>query len=79
MVRLVTTQNGSIYRLDLEAKTWERVAETNLSGDIRSSGGPYTELRDAEVGKRMTIVAPGLAFGNRWIHTSVVTGVKNAE
>ncbi len=75
---LITTESGSVYRIDLNKKLWARISETERSGDIRTHFGTYTELRDVEVGKRMTIIAPGLAFGNRWIHTSVVKEIKDA-
>ena len=79
MIQLVTTASGSVYRIDSGKGTWERITETDRSGDIRTSGGPFDKVTGMVVGERMTIFAPGLAFGNRWIHTSVVTEISDAE
>jgi hypothetical protein len=76
MIRLVTTETGSVYKLDDVAKTWERIAETERSGNIRTQGGEYYEVFDIEVGKRGFIEGPGLAFGNRWIHTTIIVSIE---
>jgi hypothetical protein len=75
----VTTETGSIYSLDFDRKEWGRICATERSGDIRTDEGVFYEVRDMEVGKRMFIHGPGLAFGNRWIHTSKVVEIEDAK
>ncbi len=72
----VTTTSGSVYHIDLDKMTWERVEATERSGNIRTNGGTLYGVRDMEIGKRMHIDAPGLYMGNRWIHTMPVVKIE---
>jgi len=38
-MKRVTTETGSVYLIDEENKTWERVSTEDTSGKIRTSGG----------------------------------------
>lgn len=76
----ITTESGSTYVFDTAAYTWERTKRGDLFEQspvpLRTTSGTYNHLQDIEVGKRGTIHAPGLEFGMRWIHTSVITSVR---
>lgn len=76
----VQTASGSTYIFDTVNKTWERTVAGALLGKsplrLRTPKGVYNDLEDIEVGKRGTIHAPGLEFGNRWIHTSEIVSVR---
>lgn len=73
----VVTENGSVYRIDYDAKTWERVEETCLSGKVRTEGGDWTEVIVVE-GFPMLIEGPPLdrARTKRQITTTPVVSVK---
>lgn len=64
MTTTIRTETGSIYVLDEQAKTWERIASTSESGFLRGGGkGTYNELFGAEVGQRLQLfmdpITPG--------------------
>lgn len=79
----INTESGSTYVLDTVAQTWERTKKGELLPlslvPLRTVSGIYNSLEDIEVGKRGTIHAPGLEFGNRWIHTSKILSVDETE
>lgn len=76
----VTTENGSVYRIDYTTKTWERVEESPKSGKVRTESGTWTEVIFVE-GFPMLIEGPPLDLSRRkrQITTSVVTSVKEVE
>lgn len=83
MKMTLNTESGSIYVLDTVAHTWERIKKGELLPlspvPLRTTSGTYYALEDIEVGKRGTIHGPGLEFGARWIHTSMITSIETGE
>lgn len=81
MIVKVTTYTGSVYRIDYDARTWERVGETSASGAVRTDGrGTWTELHLPGEGFPMTIWGPPVdpAMDMRQITTSPVTNIEEA-
>ena len=76
MIR-VYTQSGSVYLIDREAKTWERVKVGEGSHALRTQSGTFTELYPIEVGRGVLMVCPPLVEGTigRTIYTSNVTEI----
>jgi hypothetical protein len=78
----VTTRNGSVYRLDYENKTWERVGETSTSGALRTDGrGTWTEVYLPGEGFPLVISGPPVdpEMEMRQITTSPVTNIEDVE
>lgn len=77
MIYEVTTKNGSVYRIDYDNKTWERLSETENSGPVRTEGGPWDEVLLVE-GFPMVIYGPPLdpKMDKRKITTSEVEKVE---
>ena len=83
MIYHVRTETGSLYKIDDEAMTWERIEATDLSGPIRSQAGVYYELfgelQDItkQVGKPLTLVMQPIdsRFSGRIIQTSNVVDI----
>jgi hypothetical protein len=80
MIIEATTANGSVYRIDYDKKTWERIEETRFSGQIRTEGGEWTEVLLVE-GFPMLIEGPPLdrSRRKRQITTTEVTKVKEVH
>lgn len=76
---LVKTETGSTYRI-LE-DTWERVGESDLSGNIRTPGGTILnkDSLEIEVGKSMVIQTENInpLADARVIVTSPVVSVES--
>jgi len=78
----VTTYTGSVYVIDYEKKTWERVRETFLSGPVRTDGhGTWTRVALPGEGYPMAIYGPPVdpAMDMRVITTSKVTSIEPDE
>jgi hypothetical protein len=54
----VTTESGSVYKVNTDAGTWDRIQETDESGPLRTDGGELTNVYDMEIGKRMILFGP---------------------
>lgn len=72
---MIKTENGSVYRIDPEARTWERISKTDRSGYVRTRGGVFTWWSGATVGHNMTLIGEGLTMGTRIIYTSLITEI----
>ena len=76
---IVRTTNGSRYVLDWDERTWSRPARTERSGDLRSDGGPFSQVLPIRIGGPLVILCPPIEPGNdvRIIATSDVVSVRN--
>ena len=74
---IVTTENGSKYRVDLDAKTWERLSHPKWSNQVRTKMGAYDEIR-LSVGSPMEMLCPPITPGTdgRFISTSDVVSIE---
>jgi hypothetical protein len=75
----IKTESGSVYRIDTDDKTWERIETGPYSGRLRSASGPYLFCDAMQVGSegiKLTCppVNPSTSF--RFIYTSPVVEVK---
>lgn len=50
-----TTQNGSLYELDGEKRTWARLVKDSNSGEIRAEQGTLVCLPKVEIGRSVYI------------------------
>jgi len=66
------TKSGSIYTLTDD--TW-----SSTSANTRTAGGPMKEHSKVEIGKSVTIIGPGLVFGERLILTTPVIEIMKEE
>lgn len=57
---IITTKSGTKYRIDLEAKTWERLFKTEESGHLRTESGTFTDIQGPDLGRGLTITCPPL-------------------
>lgn len=78
---IVTTELGTRYKIDVAAKTWERLSKTDKSGHLRTESGSITNIDGPVVGQRMVILAPPLnpESAVRVISTSPVALVEFPE
>jgi len=51
------TETGSIYLVDTDAMTWERLSNTGVS-PIRTETGPLTEVPELVVGRSAELIGP---------------------
>jgi hypothetical protein len=82
-MKRVTTESGSVYLIDLVAKTWERVETSIESGKIRTNKGSIqnTHPLTIKVGKRIEILTDKI---NEWadyrlLATSPVLSIEDLE
>lgn len=76
---IVTTQSGSIYRLDPEDQSWERILDGGV-GRLRTDGGYWLYLYPLEVGKPLKMICPPLNPPySRHIETSRVISIEEEE
>lgn len=75
---IVTTRSGTRYRIDLEAKTWERLSSTPESGHLRTESGTFVDIQGPDLGRGMTITCPPLTPRAyvRVIYTTPVVAVE---
>jgi hypothetical protein len=78
MPKIVTTESGTKYRIDLEAKTWERLHATWMSGHLRTESGDIVLISGPVVGERMEIIGSPVvgSYKGRLISTSCVVSVE---
>ena len=71
---IVHTKSGSKYRIDPDAKTWERLHHDPVSNKLRTPKGSYLEIR-LKVGEPMEMLCPPLVADAdaRYVGTSTVT------
>jgi hypothetical protein len=71
---IVYTKSGSRYRVDLDAKTWERLHEDPKSGPLRTPKGSYLEIR-LKLGEPLEMLCPPLnpEADARYVGASTVT------
>jgi len=75
----VYTYTGSVYRIDYDARTWERTQETSVSGAVRTGGrGTWTQIKLPGEGLPMIIYGPPVdpEMDIRQITTSMVTKIE---
>ena len=74
---IITTHSGSKYRIDFDAKTWERLSHDPSSNRLRTPKGSYEEIR-LKVGDPMEMLCPPLIPGTdaRYVSTSRVTNIE---
>jgi len=70
----VKTKTGSVYILNKDAMTWERVVSSSKSGKIRTAGGPLLEWPIIVVGEGVEMYGPPIdpTKSLRWVYTSDV-------
>lgn len=75
---VVTTKSGTKYRIDLKAKTWERLSKTEHSGHLRTESGVFDQIEGPDLGRGMTITCPPLVRGAhvRVIYTTPVVAME---
>lgn len=82
-MKRVTTESGSVYLIDLVAKTWERVETSAESGKIRTNSGTIqnTGPLTIEVGKSVQILTDKInpLAQYRLLATSVVTSIEDVD
>lgn len=78
MPKIVTTESGTKYRIDLKNKTWERLSATWMSGHLRTECGDIVLISSPVVGERMEIIGSAVAgsYKGRLISTSPVVVVE---
>lgn len=76
MTFTITTNNGSVYTINEELKTWHRLKETSHSGHLRTVHGEYEEYSIEN--NYLTLVSKGLEFGTRFIRTSPIVKIEEA-
>lgn len=76
---IVTTKSGTKYRIDLKAKTWERLSKTEHSGTLRTESGVFDQIEGPDLGRGMTITCPPLTPRAyvRIIYTTPVVGIED--
>lgn len=81
MIVKVTTLTGSVYRVDYDAKTWERTEATPWSGPTVTERGVFAEVGLAGEGYPLYIWYPLMdpRFPGREIITSTVIKVEQVE
>lgn len=74
-----TTINGSVYKLDKQAMTWERIGTTSKSGKIRQENGKLLSWPRIDIGWGALLndskVRPGMQV--HYISTSKVVSVED--
>lgn len=77
---LVTTVNGSVYRIDPKTRTWERITKAAPSGVLQTEQGKYNGCAPVEIGKGLALFCPPLESGNvRLIYTSDVVSIEEVQ
>lgn len=81
MKAFVRTRSGSMYLIDNEQMTWERLEKTADSGPLRTDGGPLLVEPEIKVGEPMIVLGPPLPTwaAARIIMTTDVTEVRYPE
>lgn len=82
-MKRVTTESGSVYLIDLVAKTWERVEASTESGKIRTNKGSIQNTNPLviKVGQRIEILTDKInpAAQYRLLATSIVTSIEDLD
>lgn len=82
-MKRVTTESGSVYMIDLVAKTWERVESSRESGKIRTNSGTIqnTNPLTIEVGQRIEILTDKInpLAHYRLLATSIVASIEEVD
>jgi hypothetical protein len=76
-----TTENGSVYEIDEQTRTWARISHADWSNQVRTDSGPYREFRYGLDGS-LIIIGPPLEDLNadcRMIQTSPVVDVERFD
>lgn len=76
---IVTTKSGTKYRIDLEAKTWQRLEATYKSGHLRTEFGKFIGIEGLAVGCGMIITCPPITprASARVIYTTQVVAIED--
>lgn len=77
----ITTESGSIYFLNKNAMTWDRILaspHSDPTSPVRTRGGPLLEWPQVVVGQPVDIMGPPIQTGAtfRLVRTSPVTKVE---
>jgi hypothetical protein len=82
-MKRVTTESGSVYLIDFEAKTWERVSSSPESGKIRTNSGTIqnTNPLKIEVGRPIEILTDRInpLAHYRLLATSIVMAIEDVD
>lgn len=78
-MKRVWTKSGSVYEIDLEAKTWRR--PTAGSSNLRTQEGTFINDPEITIGLPIKLICPPLVeeFDGRAIVTTAVTQVEDVE
>lgn len=80
-MKRITTENGSVYLIDEENKTWERVSSSAASGKIRTNAGSIKNDHplDIRIGHPVTIWTDNVNIhaDYRVLHTSHVVKIES--
>ncbi len=57
MAQLIITETGSRYLIDRKKGTWERIQTGETSGDLRTTGGVFIDVKLAK-GQSMALIGP---------------------
>jgi len=78
-MKRVTTETGSVYLIDLENKTWERIQVGETSGRIRSDQGSILNAQPLRiiVGESMYIITDMINPAPRFLTTSPVVSIED--
>ncbi len=81
MKYIITTETGSVYKIDTEKKTWERIEVTCDSGYIRTKDGTYNEITKIAIGERLIMICPAIVpnMDGRLISTSSIVSINAIE
>lgn len=76
----ITTQNGSVYMVDLTTNEWVRQQTAPASGHIRTEGGIAIAIEPPSIGFGLLIVAEPInpEATHRIIYTSDITAIEDA-
>lgn len=82
-MKRITTESGSVYLIDLVAKTWERVEASAESGKIRTNKGSIqnTSPLIIQVGQRIEILTDRINpdADYRLLATSIVKSIEDID
>jgi hypothetical protein len=78
MKYIIITETGSVYEIDTDKKTWERIETTDESGYVRSKGGTYNSITNLVIGERLNMLCPPIVpnMTARLISTSPIVFIK---
>lgn len=81
-MKRITTETGSVYLIDEENKTWERVNTRNTSGKIRTNSGfiKNDHPLNIRIGHSLTILTDNINIhaDNRVLVTSHVVRIEES-